>query len=248
MRTASGKTIYDDDAPIFYSEAQADYYRDEVTVEAARAKVQWITRFVPSGGRLLDVGANFGHFVQQASGRYEAVGLEPSPTVVAWAREHLGARLEVGSVEQDIADFHGRFDAITMFDVIEHLRDPFRALDRLHHALVPGGLLVLSTVDAESWSSRMIGKRLEDFRRTREHLFFFGRETMRRILEQHGYEVLSVRSIGHTFELGFLLDRMSLYNRPLFRSLHRAVEAVGLGKMQIYLNPFTKMIVYARRR
>ena len=135
-----------------------------------------------------------------------------------------------------------------MFDVIEHLRDPFTALDRLREALVPGGILALSTVDAESWTSRLIGKRLEDFRRTREHLFFFGRDTLREALDRHGFEPLAIRSIGHTFELGFLLDRLALYNAPLFRALHRGLRAVGLASLQIYINPFTKMIAFARRR
>ena len=70
-------------------------------------------------------------------------------------------------------------DAVVMFDVIEHLRDPFAALDRLRDAVVENGLLVLSTMDSESVVSRLIGSRLEDFRRTREHLFFFSRETLR---------------------------------------------------------------------
>ena len=40
MRTASGSTIYEDDAPIFFSPEQSDYYRDESTIDAARAKLE----------------------------------------------------------------------------------------------------------------------------------------------------------------------------------------------------------------
>jgi len=139
-------------------------------------------------------------------------------------------------------------EAAVLFDVIEHLRDPFTALDRLRDALVPNGVLVISTVDAESLASRIIGKRLEDFRRTREHLFFFGRRTIRNVLEQHGFDVLSIRSIGHTFDLAFLLDRLTLYNKTIFGALRRLVVKLRLGTSQIYINPGTKMIVFARRR
>lgn len=135
-----------------------------------------------------------------------------------------------------------------MFDVIEHLRDPFGALDRIRKALAPRGVLVISTPDAESFVSRLIGKRLEDFRRTREHLFFFGRRTLAQILAEHGFEVIRIRSIGHTFELGFLLDRLALYNRPLFGGLRRIVTSLGLAQTSIYLNPLTKMIAFARVR
>jgi len=37
-------------------------------------------------------------------------------------------------------------------------RDPFHALDKLCAALRPGGLLVISTPDAESWPSRTAGR------------------------------------------------------------------------------------------
>src|SRR5262249_29121705 len=140
------------------------------------------------------------------------------------------------------------FDVVAMFDVIEHLRDPLGALGRLAATLAPGGLLVLSTMDADSWVSRLVGKRLEDFRRTREHLFFFSRRTLRRILERHGFEVVVMRSIGHAFTLALLLDRLALYNRPVFTTLRRLAIRAGLGSVPLRINPLTKMIAFARRR
>ena len=58
-RTAAGQSIYEGDEPVFFNDAQRDYYRDEVTTEAARAELAWVARFVPTGRALLDVGANF---------------------------------------------------------------------------------------------------------------------------------------------------------------------------------------------
>jgi hypothetical protein len=71
---------------------------------------------------------------------------------------------------------------------------------------------------------------------------------MRRVLDQHGFEVTAIRSIGHTFELAFLIERLMLYNRPLFGALRDAVVGLGCGERQIYINLGTKMIIYARRR
>ena len=68
------------------------------------------------------------------------------------------------------------------------------------------------------------------------------------MLDRHGFDVTHIRSIGHTFDLGFLIERLMLYNRPLFGALHRAVVALGIAGRQIYFNPGTKMIVFARRR
>lgn len=198
--------------------------------------------------RLLEIGCGFGYFLDIAFEEdFEVSGLEFNPHAVERLRRKYAFPIGCGALETAPLPPQS-IDAAVMFDVIEHLRDPFASLDRLHQALAPNGVLVLSTVDAESWTSRLIGKRLEDFRRTREHLFFFSRSTIRTVLAKHGFEVLAIRSIGHTFDLGFLLERLTLYNEPIFRGLRRAVTAVGLGSMQIYLNPFTKMIVFARRR
>jgi SAM-dependent methyltransferase len=230
----------------------ADYVAERFNKQPQYARIaREIRSLLPADveqPRLLEVGCGFGYFLDVAFEEGFAVsGLEFNPHAVERLHRKYAFPIACGALETARLPWAG-LDAAVMFDVIEHLRDPFTALDRLREALAPRGILVLSTVDAESWTSRLLGKRLEDFRRTREHLFFFGRETLREALGRHGFELLSVRSIGHTFELGFLLDRLALYNAPLFRALQRAVRAVGLASLQIYINPFTKMIAFARRR
>ncbi len=202
----------------------------------------------PARPRLLEVGCGFGYFLDVAFEEgFDVEGLEFNPHAVERLRRKYVFPILSGALER--AELPPRtLDAVAMFDVIEHLRDPFGALERIHAALVPGGILVLSTPDAESVVSRLIGKRLEDFRRTREHLFFFGRRTLAQILAERGFEVIRIRSIGHTFELGFLLERLALYNRPVFGGLRRVATALGLARAPIYLNPLTKMIAFARAR
>ena len=38
-----------------------------------------------------------------------------------------------------------RYDVIVMIEVLEHIRQPFEAIDNIHRLLKPGGRLVLST-------------------------------------------------------------------------------------------------------
>ena len=67
-------------------------------------------------------------------------------------------------------------------------------------------------------------------------------------LREHGFEVVTLRSVGHTFDLDLLLERLSLYNRPIFGSMRWMAQRMRLGRIQIYVNPLTKMIAFARRR
>ena len=198
--------------------------------------------------RLLEVGCGYGYFLSEAFEEgFDVAGVEFNPSAVERFRAKYSFPVWCGAME-DVDLEHGSYDCVAMFDVIEHLLDPFACLDKTHEALKPGGLLALSTMDAESWSSRLLGKRLEDFRRTREHLIFFGRETLRSVLDEHGFDTVSIRSIGHTFELSFLLERLSLYNRTLFGAARRMADVSGLGRIPLRVNPHTKMIAIARKR
>jgi 2-polyprenyl-3-methyl-5-hydroxy-6-metoxy-1,4-benzoquinol methylase len=197
--------------------------------------------------RLLDIGCGLGYFLDAAQDvGFEVAGVEFNPQAVRAIRQKYAFPVYEGAVEtQPIPE--GSFDVVTMFDVIEHLHDPFTTLKRLRSLLRPGGGLALSTMDSESFSSRLLGKRLEDFRRTREHLFFFSRETITKILESCGFTVYKINSYGHTFELAFLLERLAIINRPVFMSARWVVNHLGIGRARISVDPHTKMIVYAQR-
>ncbi len=230
----------------------ADYVAERMNKQPQFAKIAREVRslLVPLGRtpRLLEIGCGFGYFLDEAFEEgFSVAGLEFNPQAVARLERKYAFPIQSGSVEEAALE-RGSFDAVAMFDVIEHLRDPFHSLDKIYDALTPGGLIAISTLDAESIVSRVIGKRLEDFRRTREHLIFFSRTTLRDVLDEHGFDVLAIRSVGHTFDLAFLLDRLALYNRPLFSWLRRLAQRLGLGSLQLHVNPRTKMIAIGRRR
>jgi SAM-dependent methyltransferase len=230
-----------------YSDYIAERFNKQV--QYARIAQELLSRLprLDRRPRLLEVGCGLGYFLDVAFEEgFEVTGVEFNRFAVERLRQKYAFPILSGGLETTSLP-PASFDAAAMFDVIEHLRTPFVALDRLREILAPWGLLVLSTMDAESWVSRLLGKSLEDFRRTREHLFFFSRKTMSRTLAEHGFEVLTIRSIGHTFELGFLLQRLELFNRWFFSTLRKIVNGFGMGSLQLHINPLTKMIVFARK-
>jgi len=211
-------------------------------------------RPVPGAGsntlrpRLLEIGCGLGYFLDVAQDvGFEVTGVEYNPGAIKSIREKYAFPAFQGGVEA-LPSTLPPFDVVAMFDVIEHLHDPFSDLQSIYRHLRPGGGVAISTMDSESLPSRLLGKRLEDFRRTREHLFFFSRETITKILESYGFEVYKITSYGHTFELAFLLERMAIFSRPVFLSLRWLVMKLGMGRWRISIDPHTKMIVYARKR
>lgn len=196
--------------------------------------------------RLLDYGCGLGFFLDAAyEFGFDVEGIEFN----RWAIDYIRSRYRYAVHGPDDPRPRDPYDVITMFDVIEHLREPFQMLDTVHGMLADEGLLVVSTMDSTSVTSRLMGKRLEDFRRIREHLFFFDRANLSSILAQHGFDVLKVASIGHSFELRLLASRMRATLPLLGAPMQWVLKLFPfMNGWSIYLDPRTKFIVYARKR
>lgn len=193
----------------------------------------------------LDVGCGLGFLMDVAFDHgYGVHGVEFNPYAVKAIQAKYTFPVTCGSIHD--LDQDRRFEVISLFDVIEHLDDPFGDLGKLRSLVAEDGLLMLQTMDSESVPSRIIGKRLEDFRRFREHLYFFSRKSITRVLEAAGWEVADIVSVGHTFQLEMLLDRIALYTPRLVKVLKFLVWPKWLLDANIYVNPHTKMMVYAR--
>jgi SAM-dependent methyltransferase len=230
-RTNTGESIYESDEPIFFTDIQSDYYRDEATVDAARAKLEWVTRFAEPGQSLLDVGANLGHFIQQAQQQYDALGIEPSAAVVAWGREHLHVCLEQGSIETDNPAYISRFGAVTMFDVIEHLPDPRGALERSRRYLADGGHLFITTPDAGAPVARILGSHWY-YVDLLEHISLFTAANLTRLLHECGFRVIARRTMGRRYRLSYIERRLGQLSRDsrLLRALHVATVPLRMAR------------------
>ena len=205
--TESGVSIYEDETPFFMSTHNADYYQDESAVDAARAKVDWVGRLVRDGSAVLDVGANVGFFVREASSRFDAMGIEPSAAAVAWGCLHLKAHLQVGSVGVNDEAFAARYAAVTVFDVIEHLADPRAALEQCRTYLRPGGHLFLTTPDAGSLVARLLGSHWY-YVDLIQHISLFSVANLTRLLHDTGFHVVNRRTMGRRYRFSYIARRL----------------------------------------
>ena len=94
-----------------------------------------------SGARLLDVGAAFGFAVVEAQrAGWQACGLDVSLPAARRAAQVTRGNIVVGSA---IAPpfLSAAFDAVTMWDVLEHVADPHASISEVARLLRPGGSL-----------------------------------------------------------------------------------------------------------
>lgn len=105
--------------------------------------------------RLLEVGPFDGAFLRHLPTDWERLAIEPSEA----ARQKLeseGVRVIADFLENSPSEFDGTCDAVCLFDVFEHLLSPTEGMRRALAYLKPGGLLLVSTGNADHWSWRLL--------------------------------------------------------------------------------------------
>jgi 2-polyprenyl-3-methyl-5-hydroxy-6-metoxy-1,4-benzoquinol methylase len=104
-----------------------------------------LSRYMPKGGRILDVGCGNGRFLKSIlrHGTFELHGLETPGKAARRAAANPQLHLKVGSLEP--SDFpENYFDAVTLFHVFEHLPQPMHTLKIIAGILRRGGVCVVS--------------------------------------------------------------------------------------------------------
>ncbi|HRP94661.1 MAG TPA: class I SAM-dependent methyltransferase [Rhodocyclaceae bacterium] len=157
------------------------------------ARIAELERWQSRRGRLLEVGAAYGHSLSIARDRgWDVVGVELSPGAASYAREHFD--LEVFCCDLTDAPLAaGSVDAVMMWHVLEHARDPRGQLRRVAEVLKRGGVLGIRVPNIDSFGARVAGQ-WWPWMCPPAHLWFFSRVTLPRLLGECGFEVLEVRT------------------------------------------------------
>ena len=186
-------------------ENDADYIDDLNVVSSPEDLILWhhlkALRFMqskfPSGkATTLDVGCFNGFFVRKLlTLGFDAWGLDFNKSAVAFGQEKLGlgSRISAHTIEE-LIDQGRRFDAITLFEVLEHLPNSRTFLGNVAKLLKDGGVLIVSTPN-----NRMCWRPPLDF--PPHHLSRFTLKALEGYLSQLDMKVLYAAEQMSTYEL-----------------------------------------------
>jgi 2-polyprenyl-3-methyl-5-hydroxy-6-metoxy-1,4-benzoquinol methylase len=149
-----------------------------------------IVRRYKKSGRLLDVGCATGVFLtgMQSSPDWELYGVEISEHAARIAREQNFLNVTQGTLHEAHypSDF---FDAVTLWDVLEHLHDPLASLREIHRILKKDGILVFRVPNLNSWDAMIFGPAWAGLDAPR-HLYVFHPDTLSTLLHNTNFNIL----------------------------------------------------------
>jgi 2-polyprenyl-3-methyl-5-hydroxy-6-metoxy-1,4-benzoquinol methylase len=176
-------------------------------------------------GRALDVGSGKGLLLADLrDSGWQVTGTELSEES---SRQAISLGLDVRTTtvaEANLPPSH--FDLITLFHVLEHLRDPRHELETLKRLLRPGGLLVVEVPNISSWYARTFGDAWFHFDVPR-HLFHFNATTLTSIVKKCGFKVISLATHNVRYDafgvvqslLNLFIERQNLLNNLLTKQV-----------------------------
>jgi 2-polyprenyl-3-methyl-5-hydroxy-6-metoxy-1,4-benzoquinol methylase len=154
---------------------------------------------VHGGRRLLDVGCSIGDFLAQARGRgWDATGMELGERAIAYARDvHKLSVLDTTLEKATLPD--GRFDAVAMLFVLEHLPRPLETLREVRRVLSPGGALAVLVPNVESLAVMALRSETRTFT-GRNHPNYFSMTTLTRLLRRAGFLVTAAETFTSSLQ------------------------------------------------
>jgi len=165
---------------------ETDFYR-----EIYGSGLDAIERHVRPG-RLLDLGCSSGFFLDLARVRgWETYGVE-----LGLAEAELCKKKNHVLFTQDVekVDWKVKFDAITLWDVFEHLPHGKHRLDFLKKMLNPQGLIFIQSPNAGGLAPRIMHETCKMFDGL-EHVNMYDPKTIRLIAEKCGMAVIELKTV-----------------------------------------------------
>ena len=216
--------LYDDS--YFAGGEYADYRGQEPAIRRSmRRHLTQMSRYGRAGGALLEVGCAYGFFLDEARGQFDRVmGVDVAEGAVAYARDRLG-------LDASVADFPSlatsdRFDAICMWDTIEHVPDPDHFVVKAHELLAPGGHLFITTGDIDSFNARLRGAKWRQIHPP-THLNYFSKRTLGLMLTRLGFSVAGTETASYYHTLFDVCAILEIRGGPIGRAAGIARRIAG---------------------
>lgn len=188
--------LVNDPVPYYREVIRATAYSPEMGEFRRKQFAKWVAEYRLAGGRILEPGCGRGEFLKllRDSAPVEVFGAEYGEAAAEEARAG-GLRVERSFFERGderLAD--APFDGFFTFNYLEHLPDPGAFLRGIAANLREGAVGIVEVPNFDPGKSVF-----SEF--TIDHLSCFTADTLRKILEINGFDVLNCRVVWHGYNI-----------------------------------------------
>ena len=138
---------------------------------------------------LLDFGCGAGGFLQLSKPiTKRSYGFELDNSVIKYWKNKL-------KIYNNLNDVKLKFDIITMFHVLEHLKDPIKTLTGLKKILKPNGIIIMEVPNSNDALINLYdSSSFQKFTYWSNHLFLYNSDNLAKIISKAGYKVQYIRN------------------------------------------------------
>lgn len=228
LKEAAMLACYEDDR---YFEGEAHGYGNYADQETAlratfRRLLKTMARRGVTGGTLLEIGCGYGYLLDEARPYFDyRVGADFSAAAVRAAKVFADAVYQGGVDAIPDAEL---FDCVIATHVVEHVYHPREFIDALLKHVRPGGCLLVATPDMGSFWRVLMGRYWPSFKLP-EHVLYFEKKTLTRLLTDCGVQGASVVPYPHAFPLPLVAAKLRLKSPALLNKINLWLPATTLA-------------------
>lgn len=155
----------------------------------------------------LDVGTASGAFlVACKENNLNVHGIEPSKWLVKEFKKKSNIKVYSGAFEN--FSFKNKYDVIFFWDVLEHVFDLKKTIQKIKNILNHNGYLIINAPDYDSFARKIMQKKWPFFLSV--HLYYFTLASLKRVL---GNDFVFIKKFPHFqfLEIGYVLKRAKKY-------------------------------------
>ena len=143
--------------------------------------------------KILDFGCGDGSMVQKFSENFATYGLEPETEA---RNVGISKGLKIFSTTDEITRQALKFDAITLFHVIEHIYEPTQVINNLKKLLSPGGLCIVETPNSmDALLTLYECEQFQNFTYWSHHPMLHSRNSLEALFKNSRFEVIENRGV-----------------------------------------------------
>ena len=171
---------------------------------------------------VLDLGCGFGYYLNYLkSKKISSKGIEPAKNIANFCKNELKINVVSSKLDEEIDN---SYDLITLFDVIEHLKNPVEYFKKINQKLKKNGYCVIYTPNIRSLSYALMGSD-QNTMLPFEHICFFDENSINYLAKKTKFKVDTIETYGFDI-MDYFLFREYIDKTEYIKKFEKFIDLV----------------------